>query len=236
MQANDTKNSIQNAAYSALREAIMTLHYPPGTMMSTQEIATKLNISRTPVREAFLRLQREGLVEMIPQQKTMVSRIDLKRVEEERFIRESLEVAVVDPFLQHCKPFHFTRLYEMIEEQSELFREKRYAEFVDRDDQWHKYISEVAQRPLAWETVMSVNGHYNRIRILTTHIDAVSESVIQQHRKILALLEEGRAGDARDEIIDHVTKLNLEKIDLVRLYPDYFTTEENPAGPQIGKL
>lgn len=236
MADNVSKNTMLEAVYDALKQAIMTLHYPPGTVMSTQEIATKLNVSRTPVREAFLRLQQEGLVDMIPQRETMVSRIDLKRVEEERFIRESLEVAVIDPFLQRCKPSHFTRLREVIQKQRELLQEKRYADFVNYDNQWHRLVFDVAERPLAWETMMSVNGHYNRIRVLTARIDATSAGVIQQHYKIMALMEEGKADDARAEIMDHVGKLNVEKTDLIRLYPHYFTTAANPTVLQIGKL
>lgn len=233
---NNTASTMLDAAYNELKQAIMTLHYPPGTAMSAQEIATKLNISRTPVREAFLRLQREGLVEMIPQRETMVSRINLKRVEEERFIRESLEAAVVNPFLQHCKPFHLQKLSDMIDEQWAAVNEKRFVDFVDFDNKWHRFIFDVAERPLAWETMMSVNGHYNRIRVLTSHNEATSISAIQQHKKILALLQERRADDVRTEILDHVSKLNLEKIELIRVYPDYFTTEDRPMGPQVGKL
>ena len=67
------KNTVQNAVYQELKKGIMTLHLVPGTEMSTQEIATKLQVSRTPVREAFIQLQKEGLVEAIPQKGTKVS-------------------------------------------------------------------------------------------------------------------------------------------------------------------
>lgn len=85
------RKSIQTLVYEELKRNIMSMKLEPGQTMSTQEIATKLNVSRTPVREAFLRLQSEGLVEMIPQRETMVSKISLKRVEQEKFIRECLE-------------------------------------------------------------------------------------------------------------------------------------------------
>ena len=55
------KNTVQNAVYQELKKGIMTLRLVPGTEMSTQEIATKLQVSRTPVREAFIQLQKEGI-------------------------------------------------------------------------------------------------------------------------------------------------------------------------------
>ena len=232
----EVKNSIQEAVYDELKRAIMTLRYPPGTTMSTQEIATKLNVSRTPVRESFVRLQSEGLVETIPQRETLVSRIDLRRVEEERFIRESLEVAVVEPFLQKCTSSDFQKLRSMIEEQRKCWQEKRYADFVDCDNNWHKYMFDIAGQTLAWETTMKVNGHYNRIRVLTVQVDETSAGVLQQHGKILDLMENACLDEARAEVRNHVTKLNKEKINLVRLFPDYFKTNNTPVGIQIGKL
>ena len=60
-------SSVQSAVYTALRNNIMSLQLKPGTTMSTQKIAEKLNVSRTPVREAFIRLQRDGLLDIFPQ-------------------------------------------------------------------------------------------------------------------------------------------------------------------------
>ncbi len=95
-------NSIRENVYRIIRENITSLQLAPGTTVSTQELAAKLQVSRTPVREAFIRLQKEDLVEITPQKGTMVSRIDLTRAEKERFIRESLETAILPLFLQNC--------------------------------------------------------------------------------------------------------------------------------------
>ena len=84
------QKSIQALVYEELKRSIMSMKLKPGQVMSTQDIATRLKVSRTPVREAFLRLKAEGLVEMIPQRETMVSRINVKRVDQEKFIRECL--------------------------------------------------------------------------------------------------------------------------------------------------
>lgn len=231
-----TKNGIQEEVYSALKRAIMTLHYVPGTAMTTQAIATKLNVSRTPVREAFVRLQSEGLVETIPQRGTLVSRIDLKRVEQERFIRESLEVAIVDPFLARCSPEILARLRKLTDYQETLLQEKKYAEFVDSDYEWHSILFDVAEQTLAWKTMMTVNGHYNRIRILTAQVEEITASVVPQHRKIIELFEANQADQARTEIKKHVSKLKAEKYDLLRLFPDYFTDEESAHGVLLGEL
>ena len=111
------KNTVQNAVYQELKKGIMTLHLVPGTEMSTQEIATKLQVSRTPVREAFIQLQKEGLVEAIPQKGTKVSPINIKRVGQERFLRESLELSVIEPFLANVNTQDYQFLRANIEKQ-----------------------------------------------------------------------------------------------------------------------
>ncbi len=229
-------NSVQGAVYRALKEAILELQLAPGTVMSTQEMATRLNVSRTPVREAFIRLQREGLVDIVPQRETMVSRIDLDRVEQERFIRESLELPVVDLFLAKCRPEHFTELRELIEQQKNCHKEHRWADFVHCDNQLHKLLFDVAGQRLAWDTIMSVNGHYNRIRILTVQNEDTIVGAIRQHIKIVDLLEHGEHETARRELTDHVKKINYEKTDLIKLHPDYFKTGDEPVGIRIGSL
>ncbi len=228
--------TIQDAVYHELKKGIMGLHMPPGMAMSTQEMATRLNVSRTPVREAFLRLQQEGLVDTIPQKETVVSRIDLKRVEQERFIRESLELAIIEPFLRNRTPEVLARLKESIDLQMTLYRQRDFARFIRSDDQFHKILFDTAEQPLAWETLMNTNGHYNRIRVLTVQNEITGISSIRQHEKLLELLQHDDADAIRAELADHVRKLNIEKTELQALYPDYFSTGQDLPRIRIAAL
>lgn len=237
MMARANKDdSVQGAVYRTLKEGIMTLRLAPGTVMSTKEMAERLNVSRTPVREAFIRLQSEELVDIIPQRETTVSRIDLKRVEQERFVRESLELSVVDRFLENCKPEHFALLRDSIEEQKRFYDEKQYADFVDSDNRMHQLFFDVAGQHLAWELIMNFNGHYNRIRILTVRVEDTIVNTIRQHMKIVDLMEQGQIEQVRHELNEHVKRINFEKADLVHRFPDYFKTGDEPVGIQIGSL
>ena len=96
-------------AYAALRHAVVTLRLRPGQVLSEQGIAQQLRTSRTPVREAFIKLAEAGLFEVLPQRGTFVRRISLKAVEDARFVREAIELAVLrevvgrwGPGLLHC--------------------------------------------------------------------------------------------------------------------------------------
>ncbi|MDO5405819.1 MAG: GntR family transcriptional regulator [Eubacteriales bacterium] len=230
MNIGKKDNTVQGAVYYILREGIMTLRLSPGTVMSTQEMANRMKVSRTPVREAFIRLQREGLVDIVPQKETMVSRINLKRVEEERFIRESLELAVVEHFVKKITSQDVWRLKANIEKQKMFCEQKKYAEFVGCDNQFHEILFEAAGQRLSWETIMSVNGHYNRIRVLTVQTEKTMRGTIEQHEKIVALIEKGLIDQGlieqiKVEMTDHVKKLLYEKEELLQQYPGYFEEE-----------
>lgn len=88
-------STTSNQVYEELKSQILNLQLAPGTSISEKEMSEKFNVSRTPVRESFLRLSREGLLNVFPQRGTFVSLIDLNLVEEARFMREHLERAVI---------------------------------------------------------------------------------------------------------------------------------------------
>lgn len=231
------RKSIQTLVYEELKRNIMSMKLEPGQIMSTQEIATKLNVSRTPVREAFLRLQSEGLVEMIPQRETMVSKISLKRVEQEKFIRECLEMGVIRKFMDKSGCEVEENMAELIQLQKKCGEEKDFVGFLEADDQFHKVLFDVTGQEMAWETIASRNGHYNRLRILYVQRDTAMQESIEQHHKIATLLESGSREETARALSSHVRRLDIDEAGLIAQYPDYFESEgERSWENRIGSL
>ena len=231
------RKSIQTLVYEELKRNIMSMKLEPRQTMSTQEIATKLNVSRTPVREAFLRLQSEGLVEMIPQRETMVSKISLKRVEQEKFIRECLEMGVIRKFMDKSGCEVEENMAELIQLQKKCGEEKDFVGFLEADDQFHKVLFDVTGQEMAWETIASRNGHYNRLRILYVQRDTAMQESIEQHHKIATLLESGSREEAARALSSHVRRLDIDEAGLIAQYPDYFESEgERSWENRIGSL
>ncbi|MBR2256872.1 MAG: GntR family transcriptional regulator [Blautia sp.] len=232
-----SKETTQDAVYALLKKGIMTLSLPPGTAMSTQEMATKLNVSRTPVREAFIRLHEEGLVDIFPQRQTIVSRINFTRVLQERFIRESLEIASLHLLMEKGPSAAcLEKMEEKILAQEQCQKKKDYSAFILQDNEMHRVIFDEAGQSLAWETIMSVNGNYDRFRVLTVSNEETMNSTVRQHKLLIDLMRRGESQKVFDEMYDHVRKLHYEKNDLIRQYPDYFSADEDTGGFQIGSL
>src|SRR5579875_1929969 len=92
-KVSTSRKTLGEGAYQEIRNAIISLQLKPGQMISENELATSLGVSRTPIREALLMLNREALVEILPQRGARVAHINEHKVQEARFVRESLEVS-----------------------------------------------------------------------------------------------------------------------------------------------
>jgi DNA-binding GntR family transcriptional regulator len=230
------QGSVQDSVYTALRKSIINLNLLPGTIISENEISLKYHVSRTPVREAFIHLSKEGLVQVIPQRETQVSRIDFNRVEQELFLRESLEMAVLPPFISRRRANHIAELERIVEAQTSAAENNEFVRFLDQDDQFHRVFFEAAGHELGWQVLDSMCGHYHRVRLLTVLINGIARNIVSQHKKIISAVERQNLQEARIELNDHLHKLSTEEILLREKFPDYFisTMEGNTFDVDFG--
>ncbi len=222
-------SSVQSAVYTALRNNIMSLQLKPGTTMSTQKIAEKLNVSRTPVREAFIRLQRDGLLDIFPQKETTVSRIDFSKVEQERFIRESLEIANAELFVKKVTKQDISELELNLEQQRATVQSCDYNALLQLDNVFHEYMFRATGQNVAWETIQATSNHYARIRLITVWNKDIMMETILQHQKILSAIQEQNLDFAKIYIKAHLHRLENQVQQLLKDYPDYFVQESIPA-------
>ena len=228
--------SIQDAVYYEIKKGIMSLKLEPGMLISTQEIATKLNVSRTPVREAFIKLQKEGLVDSIPKVGTIVSKINLDRVEEERSLRETLELAIIEIFVNKCTGTEIEELQKQQELQLKYYENGESFQCVQADNAFHKTFFDRANRRLFWDVLVSNNGHYDRIRVLTIKNPQIALGAFEQHKQMINCIKNGDLQNAKNLLRNHVTKINYEKIDIVNKNRDYFGTTNSEDYKQVGSI
>src|SRR5437879_7698853 len=91
--------------FERLRGMIISLDLPPGSPLSRNALAEQFGVSSTPIRDALMRLEEEGLVEVFPQYATVVSRIDIGLAQQAHFLRQALELEIVKALaLEHSEP------------------------------------------------------------------------------------------------------------------------------------
>ena len=208
--------------YNRIREDIMNMNLEPGTDVSVQKLSERYGVSRTPVREAVVRLQQSGLLEVYPQRKTVVSKIDLQRVREEWFIRNSLESAVVDEFIHNCSPLVVDTMQELINKQKKYIEKDHFRDFFSKDNRLHQLIFEVAGEELAWQTIEEVSSHYNRIRLLHTKLNGVEATVLLEHEQMVAAARKLDVEAMRKVVTAHSNNLLEYVKSMPKQYPHFF--------------
>jgi DNA-binding GntR family transcriptional regulator len=191
----------------ALRHAVVTMRIKPGEMLSEQEIATKLGVSRQPVREAFIKLREAGLVRILPQRGTLVVKISPAAVEDARFIREAVECAVAREAAQHIPRNTLSRLSNNLARQRRAARAKDAEAFFALDEEFHRLLAEGARRPSAWRIVEDVKPQMDRVRFLSMPDAASMKVLIEQHEAIAEALKQGDSNAAEMAMRAHLNEI-----------------------------
>jgi DNA-binding GntR family transcriptional regulator len=197
------QEAVSVTVYDILKKNILNLNLKPGDRISEQEVSNYLEVSRTPVREAFISLSREGLVYVLPQRGTFISKIDLDQVEESRFIRESLEIAVIELAIDMMPTTVIDMLKKNITQQKKALSNGSYRRMMEYDQEFHKEIFNATQKMRTWQIIEQVSTHYRMTRFLSLMGHISWEKAIYQHEMLLEALQQGNREKALDIIRNH---------------------------------
>ena len=214
--------TVTSQIYKTLREHIINMQLPPGVTMSEQETATALGVSRTPVREAFIRLSREKMVIITPQRRTAVAKISTERAKQEHFLRESLEQAVLEQFILTLKPESVTELRQVIERQKQALRDRDCGAFLTYDDDFHKTFYLAADKYLCYQVLRRNCFDYQRLRYLSSCSDeAIQQLNVDQHVQMVELITQQNLPELQALLRKHVRRIFEEMAVLKQRYPQY---------------
>jgi GntR family transcriptional regulator, rspAB operon transcriptional repressor len=193
--------------YSELRAELVSLQRRPGEPVSEAEIALFYGVSRTPVREAILKLADEGLVEVFPQSGIFVSRIPLAALPEAIIVRRALEATTAQMAAERATASQILALHSILERQREANAEKDREAFHQADEKFHATIAEVAGYPGIWTLIQQVKVHVDRYRRLTLPQQGRIPRVIAEHEAVLNAIEAHDPAGARTAMESHLENL-----------------------------
>lgn len=221
--------SAREYVYRLLKTNIVNLTLPPGQSLSEQEIAEQLDVSRTPVREAFIKLTHDNLLDIIPQKGSYVSLIDTDQVAESKFARETLEREVVQ---QACVAFPSEDLFQLascVTLQELCISEKNYHKFFELDETMHGTIFKGCMKGRIWSMLQQMNAHYNRVRMLNLAVGFDWDQLIHQHRELVRAIREKDKALAKRTIDTHLNKVVVDLEYLRGEYGHYFLPRRQSA-------
>jgi DNA-binding GntR family transcriptional regulator len=199
----------------------------PGLSVSEQELAERLGVSRTPVREALIRLSEEGLVGIYPQTGTVVAPIRYPKVYQSLVIRSALECRSIRYAVKAVGPGDIKRLRQIIADQKRNAKLRNDNDFLLADDAFHRTMVEISGNLEVWKVIESTKAHHDRIRHLSTHLNLYNAQRIQEHETIIDALERGDARDAERLLELHLDPDRLVGLwaNLVENYGEYFESD-----------
>lgn len=195
----------------------------PGAILSETELSLQLGVSRTPVREAISRLVDQGLVTVVSQVGTNVALIDLAEVEEGCFVRYALEVAA---FRKACllPNGDVETLREILVRQETAVAAKDPDAFFASDEDLHQEIFRLAGYANVWNLVRRSKIQLDRLRRLIIPAALNSRDLIDEHTRIVDLLEAADV-EAGVELIEVHALHVLKQAPQVRAaHPSFFTS------------
>jgi len=223
--ANDRRQhgvSAVQQVYDLLRHDIVYLKRPPGSAISKNEIAEHCGVSQTPVREAMLRLAEEGLVDIYPQSRTVVSLIDIQNAREIHFLRLSTELEIARVLVRTIDTAGIESLEAWIDRQITELRSGDQNSFRFADNRFHEEMYFLAGVPGLSQVLRARRGHHDRIRGLFLRQEDRRNGVVEEHRAIVEALRNRDEAAAEAATRVHLGK-SLAIIDEIReLNPDYF--------------
>ncbi|MCB5175141.1 GntR family transcriptional regulator [Microvirga lenta] len=209
----------------ALRQAIVSMQLLPGEMLSEQELARRFGVSRSPVREALIKLSEAGLVRVLPQRGTQVVKISRAGVEDARFIREAVECAVVREAALKATPVMMSELSASLTRQRRAQRSLSTEDFLALDEEFHRLLAETAGRPSAWRMVEDIKPQMDRVRFLDMTKAVPRHAVIAQHAVIVDAIKSRDPAAAEAAMRHHMSEILRSLPELAGQHPDLFEPE-----------
>ncbi|QLF72009.1 GntR family transcriptional regulator (plasmid) [Peteryoungia desertarenae] len=200
---------------------ILSLKMPPGTVISRLALQSEFNVSQTPVRDALIRLEEEGLVEVFPQFATVVSKIDVKLAMEAHFLRLSIELEAVRRLAANHPGETAQALEAILLEQQEAMSLTTYDRFDQLDKEFHRVLFEKADIVGLWETVRRQSVHLDRLRMLNLPMPGKLHQVLTDHKAIIEAVRAGNGDAAVTALRAHLSGTLSIVDDICNNHPDY---------------
>ena len=208
-------------ALRILRWNIINFGLLPGALLSENELAAEMGLSRMPVREALIELSKVKIVEILPQRGSMVSLIDSTLIEEARFMREVLESAIVRLMAETATPEMIAELEDNIRLQEYYLGQDQPQKIPELDREFHKRIYVLTGKAEIYDLMRQMTIHHERVSVLCRRI-LPTEETVSDHRRIMEAIARHDPDEAERQTKQHLCKQPAMDLYLREQYSAYF--------------
>jgi DNA-binding GntR family transcriptional regulator len=207
-QGRNNEQEIEKAPFlviQKIRDAILDETFKPGERLPEEQLGKMFNVSRSPVREALLALEKEGTVVMEPFKGATVKALSPEEALDIAELRLSLITLAAKPAYRHLSPTDFDLAYGLAKQ---MTRSKSAKEYFEYDRRFWDIIFEKAQRPILWEVFRQLDDRLTRYNPLVLKLFPDSATRPRQREVLIEFLRKGEV----DEAVRAFKKLYLEVV------------------------
>lgn len=206
-----SKTTRVDDAYARLKAEILENRMPPGSQSLESEIALRMGMSRTPVREALVQLEAEKLIEMIPRHGVRVLPLsvqDMRDIYEILTVLEAAAAAAVAAM--RPDPGQLAGLERATADMERAVTDKNLDAWAAADDEFHRKLLRLCPNRRIVDIVNGVLDQAHRARMVTLRLRDLPERSTREHRQILDTIASGAADEARRLFSDHRRRASAE--------------------------
>lgn len=198
---------LKELVYLELKHKILTGEIASQTRLMEIDLSEKMNVSRTPIREAIKRLADEGLVKVEPRRGAYVANISIKDMLNVFEVREDMEGFVAKLASERITDEQKAELEKIAHEYEDAIKHPNKEAIIELDEKFHNFIVDCCNNDTLSELINYVQELSLRFRYLYYDDYTLYESTADQHNRIMKAINEGRSEEARFEADAHVKAL-----------------------------
>lgn len=207
-------------AYRVIKNNIMILNLKPGDLINESELASSLNLSRTPIREVLMKLKAEKLIQVRPQVGTYVAHIDWNLIKEALFMRYNLEKEVLKEACINFKEENLLEMEKNIYMQKMLVNKKdALLEFHELDNEFHKLLFQGVNKENVWEAISTISTHYKRIRLIEQK-ENNNNAIVEHHQAYIDMIKNKEKDKIEELILEHLKSPETKWDKIIKSKPD----------------
>jgi len=198
------RGNLASGAYEQIKRRILSLEYPPGSILQERGLAEELGISRTPVREAIHRLSQEGWLKINSRKNIRIRHVSAADLHEVFQARRILEREAMDLLLDHGSGHEAVRMMSSILSEMNNSRGSLFS-FITADQSFHSILFRVVGNSLLqrfWNTASEEMIWLGMFAMNEKRYD----DVLSEHGKIVDAVKNGRKRAAREALREHLDK------------------------------
>ena len=207
--------TMKHQIYKIIKDEICNGHYPPGYWLQEKELAAKMDVSRSPVREALKQLVDEGLAIDYPNKGVFVKEFTSKDIEEIYDVRIMLESYAIKNSVKLITSNDIKVLRELIDNLSECYDKNDLNQYIEYDTELHQYIIKMSGNSLVMDIYKRIYSQTQQFRIYSLTTQKRFDNSIIEHKTMVENIFAGKWEEAdeinrrqlalaREEIIDHI--------------------------------